>query len=88
MGGRNTRVISNIRNTKYGPGVVNAGTFNMYDGIISGNERNGVMSTNTRSSEIAPPLLFLISTGMALLCLLLSKKLRPKVRFRLDRVHF
>ncbi len=44
-------VISNIRNTKYGPGVVNAGTFNMYDGIISGNERNGVMSTNTRSDD-------------------------------------
>jgi len=44
-------VISNIRNTKYGPGVVNAGTFNMYDGIISGNERHGVMSTNTRSDD-------------------------------------
>ena len=42
-------VISNIRNTKYGPGVINRGTFNMYDGIISGNERNGVMSTITRS---------------------------------------
>ena len=44
-------VISNIRNTKYGPGVVNVGTFNMYDGIISGNERNGVMSTITRSDD-------------------------------------
>ena len=44
-------VISNIRNTKYGPGVVNAGTFNMYDGIISGNERNGVMSTNNTRSD-------------------------------------
>ena len=44
-------VISNIRNTKYGPGVINMGTFNMYDGIISGNERNGVMSTITRSDD-------------------------------------
>ena len=44
-------VISNIRNTKYGPGVINRGTFNMYDGIISGNERNGVMSTITRSDD-------------------------------------
>lgn len=44
-------VISNIRNTKYGPGVINIGTFNMYDGIISGNERNGVMSTITRSDD-------------------------------------
>ena len=44
-------VISNIRNTKYGPGVINRGTFNMYDGIISGNERNGVMSTTTRSDD-------------------------------------
>ena len=44
-------VISNIRNTKYGPGVINRGTFNMYDGFISGNERNGVMSTITRSDD-------------------------------------
>ena len=44
-------VISNIRNTKYGPGVINRGTFNMYDGIISGNDRNGVMSTITRSDD-------------------------------------
>ena len=44
-------VISNIRNTKYGPGVINRGTFNMYDGIISGNERNGVMSTITASDD-------------------------------------
>ena len=44
-------VISNIRNTKYGPGVINRGTFNMYDGIISGNERNGVMSTITPSDD-------------------------------------
>ncbi len=44
-------VISNIRNIKYGPGVINRGTFNMYDGIISGNERNGVMSTITRSDD-------------------------------------
>ena len=44
-------VISSIRNTKYGPGVINRGTFNMYDGIISGNERNGVMSTITRSDD-------------------------------------
>ena len=44
-------VISNIRNTKYGPGVINRGAFNMYDGIISGNERNGVMSTITRSDD-------------------------------------
>ena len=44
-------VISNIRNTKYGPGVINRGTFNMYDGIISGNERNGVMSTITTSDD-------------------------------------
>ena len=44
-------VISNIRNTKYGPGVINRGIFNMYDGIISGNERNGVMSTITRSDD-------------------------------------
>ena len=44
-------VISNIRNTKYGPGVINRGTFNMYDGIISGNERNGVMSTITQSDD-------------------------------------
>ena len=44
-------VISNIRNTKYGPGVINRGSFNMYDGIISGNERNGVMSTITRSDD-------------------------------------
>ncbi len=44
-------VISNIRNTKYGPGVINMGTFNMYDGIISGNERNGLMSTITRSDD-------------------------------------
>ena len=44
-------VISNIRNTKYGPGVINMGTFNMYDGIISGNERNGVMSTITTSDD-------------------------------------
>ena len=43
--------ISNIRNTKYGPGVINRGTFNMYDGIISGNERNGVMSTITPSDD-------------------------------------
>lgn len=39
-------VISNIRNTKNGAGVVNVGTFNMYDGIISGNARNGVLSTS------------------------------------------
>ena len=44
-------VISSIRNTKYGPGVINRGTFNMYDGIISGNERNGVMSTITASDD-------------------------------------
>lgn len=44
-------VISNIRNTKYGPGVINRGTFNMYDGIISGNERNGVMSTSANSDD-------------------------------------
>ncbi|MBT9674037.1 hypothetical protein GPK89_04715 [Gemmiger formicilis] len=44
-------VISNIRNTQNGAGVVNVGTFNMYDGIISGNERNGVMSTITRSDD-------------------------------------
>ena len=44
-------VISNIRNTKYGPGVINRGTFNMYDGIISGNERNGVMSTIANSDD-------------------------------------
>ena len=44
-------VISSIRNTKYGPGVINRGTFNMYDGIISGNERNGVMSTITPSDD-------------------------------------
>ena len=44
-------VISSIRNTKYGPGVINRGTFNMYDGIISRNERNGVMSTITRSDD-------------------------------------
>ena len=44
-------VISSIRNTKYGPGVINRGTFNMYDGIISGNERNGVMSTITNSDD-------------------------------------
>ncbi len=44
-------VISNIRNTKYGPGVINRGTFNMYDGIISGNERNGVMSTITTTDD-------------------------------------
>ena len=44
-------VISNIRNTQNGTGVVNEGTFNMYDGIISGNERNGVMSTITRSDD-------------------------------------
>ena len=47
----NRPVISNIRNTKYGPGVINRGTFNMYDGIISGNERNGVMSTITDSDD-------------------------------------
>ena len=39
-------VISNIRNTQNGAGVVNVGTFNMYDGIISGNARNGVLSTS------------------------------------------
>ena len=44
-------VISNIRNTKYGPGVINRGTFNMYDGIISGNERNAVMSTSANSDD-------------------------------------
>ena len=47
----NRPVIGNIRNTKYGPGVVNTGTFNMYDGIISGNERNGVISTITRADD-------------------------------------
>ena len=39
-------VISNIRNTQNGTGVVNEGTFNMYDGIISGNARHGVLSTS------------------------------------------
>ena len=42
-----------IRDTYNDPvcGIYNCGTFNMYDGIISGNERNGVMSTITRSDD-------------------------------------